>query len=160
MPATREDADLILKLYDMRREAVMRKARHFMVAEYYAENVQQFMEKYPPGTDQNAYFRQALTYWDMVGAFVNKGLLDAELLFETAAEYYIYWNKARAVVYDLRKARNLPFYMRNLEDMAGAYKAHMEARSPGCTAFFDSMNRPPSVPARKKPAKRKKKGSR
>src|SRR5262245_42404326 len=105
---TREDVDLVLRLYDMRREATMRKARKFMIEQFYAASGEEFLAKYPPGSDENAYFRQALSYWDMVAVFVRRGLLHDELLFETAAEFRIFWEKARAAVVDLRKARNTP----------------------------------------------------
>lgn len=141
--ATRADVDLVLKLYELRREEIMRKARKFMVQEFYAESAKEFMDKYPPGTEENAFFRQVLTYWEMVGVFVHKGLLDAELLFETSSEFHIFWEKARAVVLDLRKLRNMPFYLKNLEDLAAEHKAFMERKSPGSSAFFASMNRRP-----------------
>ena len=144
--ATRADVDLILRLYDMRREETMRKARKFMVEEFYSESAAEFMAKYPPGTEKNTWFRQVLTYWEMVGAFVHKGLLDPELLFETAAEFHIYWEKARATVLDLRKVRNMPFYLKHLEDLASEHKTFMEKRAPGSSAFFASLNRRPPAP--------------
>ncbi|HYK87216.1 MAG TPA: hypothetical protein VE398_00490 [Acidobacteriota bacterium] len=141
--ATRADVDLILKLYDLRREETMRKARKFMIEEFYGESAKEFMEKYPPGTEKNAYFRQVLTYWEMVGVFVHKGLLDAELLFETTSEFHIFWEKARAVTLDLRKLRNMPLYLKNLENLAAEHKAFMENKAPGSSAFFASLNRRP-----------------
>ena len=86
--ASRDDVDLVLKLYDMRREPTMREARRFMIEEFYAENGKEFAEKYPPGSKENAYFRQATSYWDMVGTFVKRGLLNKELLFETLASRF------------------------------------------------------------------------
>ena len=142
--ATREDVDLILKLYELRREEVMRKARKFMIEEFYAETGQDLATKYPTGSEKNAWFRQVLSYWDMVGAFVNKRLLDPELLFETTAEFHIFWEKARAAVQDIRKARNMPLYLKNLEDLASRHKAFMEQRAPGSSAFFASLNKPPA----------------
>ncbi len=141
--ATREDAELILKLYKLRREETMRKARKFMIEEFYCESAKEFTEKYPPGTEKNAYFRQALSYWDMVAAFVNKGLLNAELLFETNAEFRIFWEKAQATILDLRKARNLPFYYKNYEDLVAAHTAFVEKRAPGSSKFYATFNQPP-----------------
>jgi len=142
--ATRADVDLVLKLYDMRREEIMRKARKFVIEEFYAESAKEFLDKYPPGTNKNAYFRQVLTYWEMVAVFVHKGLLDTELLFETTSEFHIFWEKARAAVLDLRKMRNMPFYLKHLEDLAAEHKAFMEKKSPGSSAFFASLNKRPA----------------
>jgi hypothetical protein len=143
--ATRADAEMILKLYDMRREETMRKARKFMLEEFYAENGKEFNEKYPPGSEKNAWFRQTLSYWEMVGAIVNKGLLDAELFFETNGEFRIFWEKARATIFDLRKARNMPFYYKNLEELTNMHSAFMEKRAPGSSAIYASMNQPPTA---------------
>ena len=143
--ATRDDVDLVLKLYDMRREPTMREARRFMIEEFYAENGKEFAEKYPPGSKENAYFRQATSYWDMVGTFVKRGLLNKELLFETSGEFHIFWEKARAAAQDMRQARNNPLYLKNLEDLAVQHKAFMEERSPGSSAFLASLNKPPAA---------------
>lgn len=143
--ATQSDVDLILKLYEMRREETMRKARKFMIEEFYAASGKEFLEKYPPGSDQNAYFRQATSYWDMVGVFVSKGLLNPELLFETSGEFHIFWEKVRATVQDLRQLRKSPYYLKNLEDMATQHKAFMENRAPGSSTYFAALNRPPAA---------------
>jgi len=141
--ATRADADLILKLYELRREETMRKARKFMAEEFYCESYKEFMEKYPPGSDKNAFFRQAMSYWDMVAAFVNKGLLNAELLFETNAEFRIFWEKARATILDLRKIRSMPFYYKHYEDLVAAHTAFVEKRTPGSSKIYATFNQPP-----------------
>jgi hypothetical protein len=142
--ATRADADLLLKIYDMRREETLRKARKFMLEEFYAASGNEFAEKYPSGSNQNAWFRQTLSYWEMVAAIVNKGLLDAELFFETNGEFHIFWEKARATISDLRKARKMPLYYKNLEELSNAHTAFMEKRAPGSSAVFSTMNQPPA----------------
>jgi hypothetical protein len=143
--ATRADADLILRLYDLRREETMRKARRFMMDEFYAANGKEFYERYPSGTEKNAWFRQTMSYWDMVAAFVKSGLLNAELLFETNAEFRILWEKARATILDIRKMRKMPYYYKNLEDLAGAHDTFAERRAPGSSAFYASFNQPPAA---------------
>jgi hypothetical protein len=145
--ATQADVELILKLYDLRREETMRKARNFMMQEFYAENFEECSAKYPPGSEQNAWFRQTTSYWDMVGVFVNKGLLNAELLFETGAEFHILWEKTRATVEGLRRVRKMPLYLKNLEDIAMQHKAFMERRAPGSSAAFAALNKPPAAKA-------------
>jgi hypothetical protein len=143
--ATRADADLLLRIYDMRREATLRRARKFIMEEFYAASGNEFAEKYPPGSDQNAWFRQSLSYWEMVAAIVNKGLLDAELFFETNGEFHIFWEKARATILDLRKTRKAPLYYKNLEELSNAHTAFLEKRAPGSSAVFATMNQPPST---------------
>jgi len=50
-------------------------------------------EKYPSGSDQNAYFRMVGTYWDMAASFVVKGILHEDLFFENSGEMLIVWKK-------------------------------------------------------------------
>ena len=81
---TAQDAELILKLYDLRREPTMRKARNFMAAEFWPQNYDQFKAVvYAFGTEQNAWLRQVWTYWDMAAAMVLKGAINEDLFFET-----------------------------------------------------------------------------
>jgi hypothetical protein len=142
---TRDDVDLVLRLYEMRREATLRKARRFMIEQFYSESAEEFTAKYPPGSDENAYFRQALSYWDMVGVFVRRGLLNQDLLFETSGEFRILWEKARATVVDLRRVRNTPHFLKNLEELSVRHTEYMEQRSPGSSAFYASLNRRPAA---------------
>jgi hypothetical protein len=73
------NAQLLLQIYDLRREERLRAARAWLLPEFAAGSMKEFMELYPPGTDHNAYFRQVLTYWDMVAAIVNRGMIDEDL---------------------------------------------------------------------------------
>ena len=68
---TYDDANLILRLYEMRREARMRQARAWFTSK--CKGVQSFeelMKLAPPGSDENASFRQVVTYWDLVASFI------------------------------------------------------------------------------------------
>ena len=72
--ATAEDARLVLKLYDLRREAEMRKARHFMTAEFWPKDADEFIKVANAlGTQENAWLRQVGGYWDMAAALVLHG---------------------------------------------------------------------------------------
>jgi len=66
--ATYNDAELILKLYDMRREERMRAARAWFIANFAANSLSEALEKYPLGSDHNAYYRMVGTYWDMAAS--------------------------------------------------------------------------------------------
>ncbi len=67
-----EDADLILRFYELRRESRLREARSFLLGRFRAKNLQELNDLCPPGSEENAYFRQVLTYWDMVSAIVKR----------------------------------------------------------------------------------------
>ena len=84
-----DDAQLILHLYELRGEPVLRAARKFMVSEFWPQNyddLKAVLTAY--GTEQNAWFRQVLTYWNMAAALVLQGALNEDLFFATNGEPY------------------------------------------------------------------------
>ena len=92
--ATAQDAQIIMQLYELRRESVMRVARKFMVSEFWPANYEDFKNTLTAyGTDNNAYLRQVLTYWDMAAAMVLDGALNEELFFDSNSEPYFVWAK-------------------------------------------------------------------
>ena len=108
-----KDAELILKLYELRREEVMRKARMWFFAEFQPESIEDF-GKVLMG-EHSAYFRMVSTYWDMASSFVNNGALDAKMFSDANAEHIGVFLKIEPFLEDLRKAYNMPEYMANLE---------------------------------------------
>ncbi len=125
-----EDAKLILQLYELRREPRMRQARDFLFAEFSASNFQELVAKYPFGSDQNAYFRMVTSYWDMVAAFVNRGLLNPDLLFETTGEFFSVWEKVKPITHEIREAFKNPLFAKNLEELANRYEEHWNKQAP------------------------------
>src|SRR6266850_3718884 len=119
--ATYQDAELVLKLYDMRREERLRTARAWFTGNFSASSVAEVMEKYPPGSDHNAYYRMVGTYWDMAASFVVRGVLHEELFFESSQEMLIVWERMKEYVADARRLRKNPTMYRNLEKAAAKY---------------------------------------
>jgi hypothetical protein len=117
--ATAQDAQLIMQLYDLRREPVMRAARKFIVSEFWPQNYEEFkavLSAY--GTEHNAYLRQVLTYWDMAAAMVLHGAVNEELFFQTTGEPYFLYVKFGAYLPQARKdSLNLELGL-NLEKLA------------------------------------------
>ena len=120
--ATTQDADLIIKLYDLRREKTMRKARSFVITQFFPKNVDDvkalFQDRNHP--EYNAYFRQVTSYWDMVAAMVNHGAIDRELFFDTNGEYLAIWAKFDEFIADCRGFLG-PNFLRNLEKLVASY---------------------------------------
>lgn len=116
--ATAQDAELILKLYDLRREPTMRKARDFMATQFWPQNYDQFKAVVSAfGTEQNAWLRQVWTYWDMAAAMVLKGAINEDLFFETSGEPYFYYAKFKPFIDQTRKDFNSPEFMANIETL-------------------------------------------
>jgi hypothetical protein len=125
------NAELLLKIYDLRREEKLRKARAWLIANFTAETLKEFQELCPPGSDANAHFRQACSYWDMVAAIVNRGMLDEDLYFETTSESLLVWLRVKGVALEMRESRKNPLYLRNLEVLAEKHEKWIAARAPG-----------------------------
>jgi hypothetical protein len=85
--ATTTDAELILKLYELRTEGLLRKARQFMAIEFHPQTLEELLEVTRGfGTEKNAYWRQVTSYWEMAASFVLRGALDPDLFFDSNAE--------------------------------------------------------------------------
>ena len=124
------NAQLLLQIYDLRREERLRAARAWLLPGFAAGSMKEFLELYPPGTDHNAYFRQVVTYWDMVAAIVNRGMIDEDLFFETTGEALLTWLRVRDVALEMREARKNPLYLRNLEALAEKQEKWLMTRAP------------------------------
>ena len=125
------NAELLLRIYDLRREATLRKARSWLMANFSAETLKEFGELCPPGSETNAHYRQTTSYWDMVAAIVNRGMLDEDLYFETTSESLLVWLRVKNVVVAMREIRKNPLYLRNLEVLAEKHEKWLAARAPG-----------------------------
>jgi hypothetical protein len=129
--ATHEQANLLLKLYDLRREARLREARAWFTANFDAKTLEELSKKYPMGSEANASFRMVVTYWDMACGLVNRGLIDDELFFESAGEAWFVWERLRELAPALRAASKNPHAWGQLEALAKRFEAWQERRSPG-----------------------------
>jgi hypothetical protein len=108
-----ESADLILKLYDLRREETMRKARNWMFAfnPTSADDYWQTMMDAEVGP----YLRMVTSYWDMAAAFVTSGAIDADLFNDTAGEHVMVFAKIEPILGELREKFENPEAFKNLE---------------------------------------------
>jgi len=112
------DAQLILQLYNLRREPVMRVARKFMTAEFWPQNYEEFKSVLTAyGTEPNAWFRQVLTYWNMVAAMVLRGTLNEDLFFDCNGEPYFLWAKFGEYIPQARKDQVDPEFLSHLEKL-------------------------------------------
>jgi len=112
------DAELILKLYDLRREAEMRKARHWWAMDFFPQNADDFLKvAWAMGTQENNWLRQVGGYWGIVTSFVLAGVLNEELFLQPgfSGELFIVYAKIHPFVKDLREKLNDPEAFLNLE---------------------------------------------
>jgi hypothetical protein len=107
-----EDADLILKLYDLRREAVMREARNWLFT-FTPTSVQDVMEVMMG--EHSGHFRMVISYWDMACAMVTNGAIDEELFNQTNGEHIFVYMKVEPVLQEIRAMFNNPEFLKSLE---------------------------------------------
>lgn len=87
MLATPADAEIVLKLYELRTETVMRQARTWVMGEFWPKSAEEFLAFADNFQDpHNAYFRQVTSYWEMAAALVLHGAVSAELFLDCNAE--------------------------------------------------------------------------
>jgi hypothetical protein len=134
---THHDVDVILKLYELRREDRMRKARGWLFG-YKASNAAEHQAACPPGSDQDSYFRMVTSYWDMASSFVTSGALNKELFLQSAGELLFVWEKTKATIAENRKAMGNPKYLSNLESMAQALIDNMNSGNPKAYEAFSA----------------------
>ncbi len=113
--ATPADAEIILKLYDLRRETVMRQARGWMMGEFWPATADDyFAVASNPADPHNPFVRQVLTYWEMAAAMVLHGAVSAELFVDCNAEGFFLLAKFAPILDDIRQ-RNPTFLIKTSE---------------------------------------------
>lgn len=109
-----QDADLILKLYDLRREPVMREGRNWFFT-FNPTTIQDVIEALM--SEQSGYYRMVISYWDMAAALVNNGAIDEQLFNETNGEHIFIYAKIAPVIEEIRTAFGSPDFLHNLETL-------------------------------------------
>jgi hypothetical protein len=104
-------AELILKLYELRRETVMREARSYVGGEFMPASADEFVKIVSAGGRQTGFVLQVYGYWDMVAAFVEHGALDAGLVYDTCQEMYFQYSKIQRFMAEFREKMNLPEFL-------------------------------------------------
>jgi hypothetical protein len=116
--ATATDAQLVMQLYDLRREPEMRKARHWWVAEFWPQSVDDILKVSGAlGSQENNWLRQVGGYWSMAAAFVLQGALNEELFIQPAVsgEMMFVYAKVQPFLKELREKMGDPNMFGNIE---------------------------------------------
>ena len=103
---TATDAQLIMQLYDLRREPEMRKARNWWVTTFWPESADDFLKVgWAMGTQENNWLRQVIGYWSMASSFVLHGALSEELFIQPAVsgEMFLIFAKVHPFLKELRE---------------------------------------------------------
>lgn len=115
MSNKQEDANLILRLYELRREEKMRQARDWFTTAFNPQSVQDLLNTIVG--EHNADYRMVTTYWDMAAAFVNHGAIDEQLFNDIHNEHIAVLAKIEPFLAEFRKITGTPWYLSHLEQL-------------------------------------------
>ena len=129
-----DDADLILKLYDLRREATMREARNWLFG-FNPTTIQDIIDVLL--SEHSGHYRMVISYWDMAAAIVNNGAIDEKLFNETNGEHLFVYSKIAPLIPEIRGLFGNPEFLMNLETLVKRIPDHEEK----ITAMRERMKR-------------------
>jgi hypothetical protein len=108
--ASAADAELVLKLYELRQEETLRKARRFLVSEFNPKTVEELrVVSRDTRSEYNPYWRQAMSFWEMAASFVLRGALDADLFLDSSLEGILIYAKFHHFHAETEKQSGNPF---------------------------------------------------
>lgn len=111
--ATPADADVVLKLYDFRREAVMREARSWFLMKFWPKSAQEVADVSNAfGKQENAYFRQIISYWEMAASLALRGAVDPDLFMDWSGEMVFFFAKIYPYLKEVREKVNPGFWLK------------------------------------------------
>ncbi|MGI8470530.1 MAG: DUF4760 domain-containing protein [Pyrinomonadaceae bacterium] len=110
-----ESANLILKLYELRREEKMREARSWVIS-FFPESTADIMQAMT-NPETSDYLRMVLSYWDMAASFVNHGAIDEEMFVDSNNEYFAVFSKIEPFLAEFRESSGIKNYLKNLETL-------------------------------------------
>jgi len=120
---THGDAELLLHLYEMRREPELRRARKWMMSEFKPTTWADIKSRYLSNVDEDRWYRMTVSYWEMVATLVNRDVLHAELFFDHTGEDIVTWDRVKGLIPDAR-ADIRPTYLMQLEKLVDAHLAY------------------------------------
>jgi hypothetical protein len=124
-----EEGGLILKLYELRREETMRKARDWYFREFNPESLADFSAAM--FGDHSGHLRMVITYWDMAAALVNGGVISLELFSTTNGEHIGVFSKLEPILGEVRAAYGPQFAVsleKLIDDMPDGRKRSATSR--------------------------------
>jgi hypothetical protein len=137
--ATYEQVNLMLKLYELRREPKLREARDWFAANFHVKTAEDVMRLCPPGSKENTYMRMVVGYWEMVASIVNRGLIDEDLFFENSGEQWMVWEQVKPVLGAWRTMFGSQKVFQNMEEQCQRLEAWREKNSPGSNEALRKM---------------------
>ena len=115
MGTKQEDVNILLRLYEMRREETMRQARDWFTTDFNPQSTQDIYDILV--SEHSPKYRMVSTYWDMACAFVNHGAIDEQLFNDVNSEHVAVYAKLQPFLAEFRAATGTPWYLKHLEEL-------------------------------------------
>jgi len=113
--ATHHDAEIVLKIYDLRREPVMRKAREWMVSEFWPRSADDVMAIMNGSFQETASFRQCVSFCEMCASLPLHGAVNSELFADWNGEMIFVYAKFKPFLAEIREKSKNPAFLANTE---------------------------------------------
>ena len=139
------DAELLLRLYEIRRDPELRQARKWFLTEFKPANWAEIKSRYLSHSDEDRWFRMTTSYWELVGTLVNRSVLHPELFYDHTGEDIVSWERCKTWIAEAR-ADIRPTYLYQFERLVAA---HLEFRKKSAAAF-QAASQPKKKSARKR----------
>jgi hypothetical protein len=136
---THEQAELLLRVYEERREPRLRQARDWFMQNYFANTMEEAMKVAPMGSEQGTNLMMVFSYWEQTCALLNYGLLHEDLFFETTGEFFGVWERVKSHIEQGRQMWHNKTFLGHLEKTSKRFEAWSEARNPGQIAAMRKM---------------------
>ena len=117
MDTKAQDALVILKLYEIRSESLMRAARAWFFSEFNLQSGKDILALLQSGEKQSAFYRMVGSHWEVAASLVNNGAVDEKLFLEANTEHVIVFAKLQPFLSEIRDIIGEPDYLAQLEQL-------------------------------------------
>lgn len=117
MATNAQDALVILKLYEMRSEALMRQARAWFFSEFNPQSGKGIVALLQSGEKQSAYYRMVASHWEVAASLVNNGGVDEKMFLDGNTEHVVVFAKLQPFIDEIRETIGEPDYLAHLEQL-------------------------------------------
>ncbi len=118
MATNAQDALVILKLYEMRSEPLMRQARAWFFSEFSPQSGKDIVALLQSGEKQSAYYRMVASHWEVAASLVNNGGVDEKMFLDSNTEHVVVFAKLQPFIDEIRETIGEPDYLAHLEQLA------------------------------------------
>lgn len=129
-------AGVLLKLYELRTESTLRKARNWFTYEFHPASAQEVLRVWLGPGHESAPYRMVTSYWDMAATLVRHGAIPGAMFNAANTEHIAVYAKLRPFLTEIRETTRYPDYLASLEQVV-TDEADAETRIGIFTRYID-----------------------